>query len=250
MAVRDPGTTVGSYLWAIRRPPAKARRFEDPDFDDLFTNTNSAITTRQQSLRDLVELFRAKQWRKFFVEARSAGMSMACVGSTGGGKTDFLRRAIQVQRPNTRTVTIETDDEFGTAVSGNCARLFFDENQVSADDAVRIALRLAPKEIWYQEVRGAEAYPLLRAFQTGHDGGGTSWHGDEGRELEALAMMALKDDAGRAMGKPALMEMIREAMDIIVYCQKSDKFEVSSVRFIAAERMGAEGMTSNASGDS
>jgi len=242
--VRPPGTKANSMLWAIRRPPSVPRKIDDDDFDDLFADTNPAVSRRKQSMGKLIEMYKAalisKQFRPWFKECRFCGMSFGFVGPTGSGKTDMLRRCIQVERPQTRTVTIETDDEFGSACTGNTGRLFFDETQVSAEEAVRIALRLIPTEIWYQEVRGAEAYPLLRAFQTGHDGGGTSWHGDEGREFEALAMMARKDPSGRDMKENALMEMIRNAIDVLVYCEGGERFSVPSVRFVAAQREGAE----------
>ena len=61
-------------------------------------------------------------------------------------------------------VTIETDDEFGEVGPSNKAPLFYDETQVTSDEAVRIALRLVPVEIALQEVRGPEAYTLLRAM--------------------------------------------------------------------------------------
>ena len=59
---------------------------------------------------------------------------------------------------------------------------------MTSDEAVRIAKRLAPDEIFLQEVRGAEAYPLLQALESGHPGC-TSWHARPGKELESLAMM-------------------------------------------------------------
>ena len=139
-SVHPPGTKPDRILWAIRRPPSTPRKHTDPDFEDLFTETNSAITRRQRSLGDLVELYRTKQWTNFFPACRHSGMSMGFVGPTGSGKTDLLRRMIQINRDGVRYVTIETDDEFGDAAVGNCARLFFDESQMTADEAVRIAV--------------------------------------------------------------------------------------------------------------
>jgi type IV secretion system protein VirB11 len=145
---------------------------------------------------------------------------------------------IQIHRPNTRVVTIETDQEFGSIGPENLAPMFFDEQKITADEAVRTALRLAPNEIWYQEVRGGEAYALLRAMESGHAGGGTSWHAEEGRELEALSMMARQHPAGREMSEDRLMQMMRSLIDILVYCERepSGKFRISSVRFMAVER--------------
>jgi Flp pilus assembly CpaF family ATPase len=144
---------------------------------------------------------------------------------------------IQISRPGSRMVTIETDDEFGEVGPENKAPLFYDDTRISSDEAVRIALRLVPVEIALQEVRGAEAYSLLRAMSSGHSGV-TTWHAEEGFELEALCMMARQHPAGREMTEDRLMTMASRAFDIIAYCERGDDggFGVSSVRLMAAER--------------
>ena len=100
---------------------------------------------------------------------------------------------------------------------------------------MRIALRLVPVEIALQEVRGPEAYSLLRAMNSGHSGV-TTWHSVEGMELEALVMMARQHPAGREMTEDKLMAMARDAFDVIAYCyREGNKFGVSSVRLMALE---------------
>jgi type IV secretion system protein VirB11 len=228
--VRPPGTKGGRILWAIRRPPSVARRVEDEDFPLLFTETNKGVARRQRGRADLQALYHSGDWQRFFPALRRAGMSIAFCGPTGSGKSDLARRMIQVTRPGARMVSIETDDEFGEIGPENRAPLFYDDTQVSSDEAVRIALRLVPVEIALQEVRGAEAYSLLRAMCSGHSGV-TTWHSEEGRELEALCMMARQHPAGREMSEGRLMEMAA-AFDVIAYCERSDTgFRVSSVRF-------------------
>jgi type IV secretory pathway ATPase VirB11/archaellum biosynthesis ATPase len=234
--VRPPGTKPGRILWAIRRPPAVARTVKDADFPSLFTATNRGETRRQRAKDELVLLYREGDWQRFFPAARLAGMSMAFCGPTGSGKSDMARRMIQISRPGTRMVTIETDDEFGEAGPENKAPILFDDTQVSADDAVRIALRLVPTEIALQEIRGAEAYAMLRALESGHTGL-TTWHAEEGRELEALCMMARQHAAGREMTEERLMEMATNALDVIAYCERSDDgFRVSRARLMSMER--------------
>jgi len=233
--VRPPGTKGGCILWAIRRPPTKARSVDDEDFEGLFTDVNVGQPQRHVFRQDISELYRAKDWTRLFKAARMAGRTIAFVGATGSGKSDMARRMIQIGRPNVRMVTIETDDEFGDAGPENKAPLLYDETQINSDEAVRIALRLVPVEIFLQEVRGAEAYSLLRALESGHSGC-TSWHATEGRELEALAMMVRQHPAGRELGEERLMDMMRAAFDLIVYCEFSgDRFRVSRVRLMAAE---------------
>jgi Flp pilus assembly CpaF family ATPase len=151
----------------------------------------------------------------------------------------LARRALGVSRPRSRMVTIETDDEYGDVGPDNKAPLFYDDTQISSDEAVRIALRLVPVEIALQEVRGAEAYSLLRAMNSGHSGV-TTWHAMEGSELDALCMMARQHPAGREMSEDRLMAMARDAFDVIAYCYRDDnEFRVSSVRLMAMERENA-----------
>ena len=237
--VRPPGTRADRILWAIRRPPTKARRVEDPDYPDLFTDTNNGQTRRGRARNDLGSLFRTKNWPDLFPAARRAGLSIAFCGATGSGKTDMARRCLNIGPPGARLVTVETDDEFGEAGPDNKAPLFFDDTQMSADEAVRIALRLVPTEIALQEIRGAEAYAMLRAMESGHNGL-TTWHAESGREIEALMMMARQHPAGRELSEDRLKEMAENAIDVIGYCERTDDgFRVSSVRLMAAEREAA-----------
>lgn len=233
--VRPPGTKAGRILWAIRRPPTVARKIEDDDFDGLFASTNRGETRRKRAKGELLAAYRARDWRRFFHGARMAGMSMALCGATGSGKSDLARRMIQVSRSGSRMVTIETDDEFGEVGPENKAPLFYDDTRISSDEAVRIALRLVPVEIALQEVRGAEAYSLLRAMSSGHSGV-TTWHAEEGYELEALGMMARQHPAGREMSEDRLMTMAARAFDVIAYCERGDDgFGVSSMRLMSEE---------------
>lgn len=233
--VRPPGTKADRILWAIRRPPTVARRIEDDDFDGLFDDIGNGASHRQRLRGDLLAKYADRDWRGVFTAARLAGMSIAFCGPTGSGKSDLARRCLGVNRPGSRMVTIETDDEFGEVGPENKAPLFYDDTQVTSDEAVRIALRLVPVEIALQEVRGPEAYSLLRAMNSGHSGV-TTWHSVEGMELEALVMMARQHPAGREMTEDKLMAMARDAFDVIAYCYRDgNKFGVSSVRLMALE---------------
>ena len=231
-ACRPPATKPGRIVWAIRKPPATARSIDDPDFDGLFDGTNIAPPRRQRAQGALIELHQKRMWKAFFAQARQAGMTIGVCGETGSGKTDLLRRLIQISRPETRMVTIETDDEFGELGPPNKASIFYDEKRIGADECVKVALRLAPDEIWHQEVRGPEAYSFLRALASGHAGGGTSWHAEEGREFQALELMLKEHPGGRALPDDRLRQFVREYIDIVVHCERNGgKFRVSRVWF-------------------
>jgi type IV secretion system protein VirB11 len=237
--VRPPGTMNGHFLWAVRRPPAKARAIDDPDFDDdgLFQTTNRAVSRARRAKTDVSGHLRRREWRELFRAARLGGLSIAFCGSMGSGKTDLIRRMIQIYRPDVRIGMLETDPETGAAGPRNKAPLLYDDTQMSADEAVRILKRLAPDEVFMQEVRGAEAYSLLVAMNSGLPGC-TTWHADEGHEIEALAAMALMHPSGRDMGEGRLMDMARHAFDLIAYCVRdsdNNRWQVNSVRLMSDE---------------
>jgi type IV secretion system protein VirB11 len=237
--VRPPGTKDGRVLWGIRRPPAKARTVDDDDFDDLFDETNTRGSRRLRARTELGQFYKNREWKSLFVAGRMAGLNMAMVGSMGSGKSDFSRRMIQVYRPETRIVTVETDDEYGDAGPENTASVLYDDSQMTCDAAIRVCKRLVPSEIFLQEVRGAEAWTLLGVMGSGH-GGCTSWHGEEGREEEALADMARMHDSAKNMDNGRMLEKIRAAFDVIAYFERdTNRFKVTSVRLMAAEQEAA-----------
>jgi type IV secretory pathway ATPase VirB11/archaellum biosynthesis ATPase len=165
--VRPPGTKAGRLLWAIRRPPAVARSFDDDDFEGLFENVGRSVVRRQRVAADLGSHLRNREWRTLFRSARLAGMSAAFCGPTGSGKTDMVRRAAQVYRPGIRQVSLETDDELGDVGSENRAPLFYDDTQISrrgSDDrkAARAAGDHHARGTWRRGFRapdGAEQRP-------------------------------------------------------------------------------------------
>lgn len=241
-AVRRPGTTIGHFLWAIRRPPSRARTVDDPDFADLIADVNEPNIQRISSAKSLSAAFKNKDWYHVLVGARLNGLTIGTCGSTGDGKTDTNRRFSQVYRPHIRMVTIETDDEVGNAGPANKAPLIYDDTQVSSDEALRIAKRLVPDEIVLQEVRGAEAWSLLLALNSGHNGL-TTWHANEGEEIEALADMARHHPAAADMSDTRLLSKCRNAFDVIAYMKRTDRkrhegdkgFRITSIRLRAAE---------------
>jgi Flp pilus assembly CpaF family ATPase len=153
----------------------------------------------------------------------------------GDGKSDMVRRTMQVSRPESRMLTVETDDECGEAGPENKAALFYDDTKMDSDEAVRIAKRLVPDDIVMQEVRGAEAWSLLVMMNAGVSGLAT-WHADEGKEHEALAEMAIGHKAA-PKDQGLLIDKARTAFDVIVYHRRNTekKFRISSIRMMAAE---------------
>lgn len=120
-------------------------------------------------------------------------------GGTGTGKTTLLN-ALSAFIPETeRIITIEDPTEVRlqqphvVAMEARPPSLE-GKNAVTQRDMVRNALRMRPDRIIVGEVRGAEAFDMLQAMNTGHEGSLTTIHANSPRDalhrVENMVMMA------------------------------------------------------------
>ena len=129
------------------------------------------------------------------VEAR---LNVVISGGTGSGKTTMLNAMSSFIGARERIVTIEDAAELQLQQE-HVVRLETrppspsGTGAVSQRDLVRNALRMRPDRIVVGEVRGAEAFDMLQAMNTGHDGSMTTVHANTARDalgrIEQMVMM-------------------------------------------------------------
>ena len=94
-----------------------------------------------------------------------------------------------------RVISIEDTMELKLHVPNRVRLLSNADTNVTTQLLVALCLRFRPDRIIVGEVRGGEAYDLLQALNTGHDGGLASIHANNGRtalsRLESLAMLGI-----------------------------------------------------------
>jgi type IV secretion system protein VirB11 len=235
---RPPATTADTIAMCIRKPPKTPRRLDDPDLIKLFSEANTGPAKRSEADGVLLDLYHAKDWLPFLAGAVKARKTIGSTGLTGSGKSDFLRRLLGAVPDTDRVVTIESDPEFGAAAPRNSVALFYNEDRKgqTAVDVVKASLRMFPKTIAFQEVRGPESFALIRAIISGHNSF-TSWHADEGDEIGAMAMMLRQSEPCQQAPQEQLTAMVKRCFDIIVSFRKEGgEFRVRRVWFKAAEQ--------------
>ncbi len=163
-----------------------------------------------------------------------ARQSTLVAGGTGAGKTSLLNALSRVIPKHERIVTVEDARELQIQQPNWVAMETVEPYEpgatpVTIGELVRNALRQAPDRIIVGEVRGEEAFHLLRAFSTGHGGGFGTIHANDGED--ALHQLQILAQTAPVAGLTAqvVAAMVARAVDVVIY-QKH--FEVENVRRI------------------
>jgi pilus assembly protein CpaF len=156
--------------------------------------------------------------------AARARLNVIISGGTGSGKTTLLNALSSLIDIGERIVTIEDAAELQlqqphvvrmeTRVASLEGR-----GEITQRDLVRNALRMRPDRIIVGEVRGAEAFDMLQAMNTGHDGSMSTIHANNSRD--ALTRIENMVQMGN-MGLPArsILTQIIGAVDVIVQIER------------------------------
>lgn len=145
-------------------------------------------------------------------------------GGTGSGKTTLLNCMTRYIDPGERIITCEDAAELQLQ-QPHVVRLetrppnLEGKGEITMRDLVKNCLRMRPERIIVGEVRGPEAFDLLQAMNTGHDGSMGTVHANTPREsigrLENMIAMG-----GFNLPAKAVREQIASAINVIVQAQR------------------------------
>jgi pilus assembly protein CpaF len=160
------------------------------------------------------------QMLEILAAAVKARISLLISGGTGAGKTTFLNILSSFIPHQERLITIEDAAELQLQQE-NVVRLETRPPNVEGTGGVRQrqllinSLRMRPDRIIIGEVRGDEAFDMLQAMNTGHEGSMTTIHANSSRDalsrLESMVAMASLNLPDRA-----LRQQITSAISIVV----------------------------------
>ena len=142
-------------------------------------------------------------------------------GGTGTGKTTFLNALSAYIPESERIVTIEDPTELRLqqphVVSLEARPANIDgKGEITQRELLRNTLRMRPDRIIIGEVRGSEAFDMLNAMNTGHEGSLSTVHANSPRDalarVENMVMMASLDLPNRA-----IREQVSSALHLMVH---------------------------------
>ncbi|HLY29426.1 MAG TPA: CpaF family protein [Ktedonobacterales bacterium] len=188
------------------------------------------LTIRKFSKRaiepaDLVRLTTLSQQMLEFLQACvMARLNIIISGSTGSGKTTLLNALSRFIPQEQRIITIEDAAELHL-LQPHVVRLesrppnIEGEGEVTIRQLVVNSLRMRPDRIIVGECRSVEAYDMLQAMNTGHDGSLTTVHSNSPRDtLSRLESMVMTAQDGLPL--QAVREQIARAIQLIVHQER------------------------------
>ena len=189
-----------------------------------------------ESIDDLLRLgTMTVNMARFLEAAVEAKLNIIISGGTGTGKTTLLNILSGFIDDEERIITIEDAAELKLhqkhVVSLETRMVNYEgEGEITIRDLVRNSLRMRPDKIIVGEVRGKEAFDMLQAMNTGHEGSITTLHSNSPDDaINRLETMMLMNDMDLPVS--AIRNYIEKAINIIVQIDRlSDgKRKVTSI---------------------
>ncbi len=183
------------------------------------------FSRRPYTLERLVEgKSMAKAMQVLLAAAVKGRVSMIISGGTGSGKTTMLNALSSQISNRERLITIEDAAELQLQ-QPHVGRMetrpptLDGRNEIRQRELLKNALRMRPDRIIVGEVRGEEAFDMLQAMNTGHEGSMTTIHANTPRDaisrLEQMIGMA-----GMPMSQLSVRGQIASAITIVVQVER------------------------------
>lgn len=177
------------------------------------------------SIDDLLRVGTLTAEMATFLESAVQGkLNIIVCGGTGSGKTTLLNILSSFIGNNERIITIEDAAELKLeqehVISLETRTENYNNNSaITIRDLVINALRMRPDRIIVGECRGKEAFDMLQAMNTGHDGSLTTLHAngvvDALNRLETMVLMS-----GMDIPINAIREYIENAIDLVINIER------------------------------
>ena len=161
---------------------------------------------------------------KFLEICARCRLNIIISGGTGSGKTTLLNALSRMIDPSERIITIEDAAELQLQQAHVLSLETRPPNveghgEISQRDLMRNALRMRPDRIIVGEVRGREAFDMMQAMNTGHNGSMSTIHANTARDAMARIENMILMGTGNLPMQAIRNEMV-SALDLVIQTER------------------------------
>lgn len=235
--VRPPAVSHGEFSLTIRIPSQSVIPLDSYHQTGVFSDyqwikhKESEVNNKGWNADDL-ELYKLIEKEKdlmaFFTEAVIQKRTIAFVGDTGSGKTSLMKTLCQYIPKGERIITIEDVRELFLPTHENRVHMLYSKGgqgtaDVSPSTLIHTSMRMLPSRVLMAELRGAEAYDMLKLLTTGHRGSITSFHADSAAlAFDRFVFMCKEHPDAQVYTAAELKSLCALTFDIIAHIEVRD----------------------------
>lgn len=250
--VQTPAVERGTISLTIRIPGSTVRTLEQYEHDGVFkeyrwvksVDSNpkqgaafgagvAGRSTQHQSMgsadTELMGYLQTRRLKQFFEAAVRHKKTIAFVGDTGSGKTSLMKSLCQYIPQEERLITIEDVRELFLKQDNRVHLLYSKGGQgiakVTPADLIAACMRMNPSRVLLAELRGSEAYDMLKLLTTGHRGSITSFHADStALAFERFVFMCKEHTDASVYDAKELKRLFSLTFDVIAHIEAVDTY--------------------------
>lgn len=191
----------------------------------MFDETEALSYNISEEDEELLRLYRAEDWRRFFPLAIEARKNIVLLGPPKSGKTTTMETMGTMIPMHFRNCVIEDGSaelefEHENSVRWSYSRSLSGTAPINASRLVEASLRGTFDLTMFGELRGEEAFPYFRAIAAGSKGITTA-HGNSIQELfPVLSGMFRENPAASRLDDEMLQQWLRQVVDVGAHFQR------------------------------
>ncbi|EQC50382.1 type II/IV secretion system protein [Bacteriovorax sp. BSW11_IV] len=199
----------------------------------LSPNEQTKVFLRRQSVESFtLKDFASESQVKILEELFYNKANIVIAGSTGSGKTSFIKSLLNnCAKDEEHVVILEDTEEINPRYTEWTQLLASNSEGKHLMDYCHYALRMTPDRIVLGEIRSKEVIPFLLSMNNGHKGLMTTVHANSASDtLSRLSLLfSLYSDNGNSISHDAINKMIASSVDIVIFLENKKVKEIARI---------------------